>query len=63
MTIDKAIACYVSLAEKVFSSTQIGSDGKFSSRMFEDVIKQIVNEECGNPTERMTDDGPAVCKT
>ena len=63
MSIDKAIACYVSLAEKVFSSTQVGSDGKFSSSAFEDAIKKFVGEECGNPTERMMDSQPNVCKT
>ena len=63
MTVDKAIACYVNLAEKVFSSTQIGSDGKFSSTTFEHAIKQIVTEECGNTTERMMDGRPAACKT
>jgi len=63
MSIDKAIACYVSLAEKVFSSTQVGSDGKFSSSAFEDAIKKFVEEECGNPTERMMDSQPNVCKT
>lgn len=63
MTLDKAIACYVSLAEKVFSSTQIGPDGKFSSTAFENAIKRIVDDECGNPAERMMDSRQNVCRT
>ena len=63
MTIDKAIACYISLTEKVFSSTQIGSDGKFSSKALEDALKKIMDEECGNPAERIMDNYPSACKT
>jgi len=57
MTIDSAIACYVNLTEKVFSSTSTARDGKFNALTFENVIKAIVEDE------RMLDKQAAACKT
>ena len=62
MTVDKAIETYVDFASKVFSTRQIGRDGKFSTKTFEDTIKGIITDVTGNSDERILDGRSSACK-
>ena len=62
MSIDDAIKYYVKFAERVFSAKQIGRDGKFNEKTFEDAIKEIVAKVTKNPQERMLDKRSNACK-
>ena len=62
MSIDDAIAAYVDFTETVFSATKIGGDGKFSTKTFEEAIKQIVMRVTKNAHERLLDDHPEACR-
>ena len=62
MSIDDAIETYVDFASKVFSGEQIGRDGKFSTKTFEETIKTIVRSVTGDSDERLFDRRPNACK-
>ena len=62
MSIDKAIATYVDLTSKVFSAGQIGLDGRFSTKTFEDIIKNVVISVTNDSDECLLDRRPSACK-
>ena len=62
MSIEKAIEAYVDFISKVFSTRQIGRDGKFSTKTFEDAIKDIIMNVTNNPDERLLDERSNACK-
>ena len=62
MSVDKAIDTYVDLVSKVFSARQIGRDGKFNTKTFEDAIKSIVMNATNDVDECMLDQRNDACK-
>ena len=62
MPIDKAIETYVDFTSKVFSAGQIGLDGKFNTKTFENTIKNIVRSVMDDPDECLLDQRPNACK-
>ena len=66
MSVQKAVACYGTLATPVFSNVkQIGGDGRFKASNLEEVIKAIVKEQTGQENEHMMGTPPhgKGCKT
>ena len=62
MSIDQAIKTYVKFTSKVLSTQQIGGDGKFSMKTFENAIKGIVKDVTENPNEYILDRRASACK-
>jgi hypothetical protein len=66
MSVSEAIGHYGTLAQRVFSDTNLFSwDGKFKPNLLEEVIKEIVQAKTGDPDALMMDPRPEseVCRT
>ena len=62
MSIDDAIDSYVNLSKRVFSAKQIGEDGKFNAKTFDEAIVEIIESITQNPHEPLLDQRPNSCK-
>ena len=50
-------------SESPYANTrQIGRDGKFNAKTFEEAIVEIIETVTHNPHERMMDERPNACK-
>jgi len=65
MSVSEAIGHYGTLAQRVFSDTKHGGEGKFRASKLEEVIKEIVQAKTGDPDAVMMDPRPegGVCRT
>ena len=62
LSIDDAIITYNHFTKKIFSTTQIGGDGKYNAETFENTIKEIIRKVTTNPQEQMLDNRSNACK-
>ena len=62
MSVDDAIESYVRFSKRVFSAKQIGREGKFNAKTFEEAIIEVIERITKNPHERMMDQRPNACK-
>ena len=62
MSIDQAIETYVDFVSKVFSARQTGLDWKFNTRIFEEIVKDIVKGATGDSNEPILEQRSGACK-